>query len=159
MNADIWLLKAEETADYMKVTHFEGKSSKNADKSGKNKSKSGENHINKNKIKEIKPKENKRNNTKAAEPQYYPDKLLNQAFLDFIEMRKKIRKPMTDRAVTLAMNKLKELSSASGGMDNDTAIRILEQSTLNCWQGLFPLKEGAKRSNGESDWTQKWRDA
>lgn len=91
---------------------------------------------------------------------YYPDELLNQAFLDYLEMRKKIKKPMTDRAVDLAMKKLKELSTLpfSESMDNDTAIKILEQSIMNCWQGLFPLKEN-KQKAGKSDWEQKWRDA
>lgn len=91
---------------------------------------------------------------------YYPDELLNQAFLDFLDMRKKIKKPMTDRAIELAMKKLKELSTLpfSESMDNDTAIKILEQSTMNCWQGLFPLKED-KQKQSNSDWEQKWRDA
>lgn len=91
---------------------------------------------------------------------YYPDELLNQAFLDYLEMRKKIKKPMTDRAVDLAMKKLKELSTLpfSESMDNDTAIKILEQSIMNCWQGLFPLKED-KQKSVNNDWEQKWRDA
>lgn len=161
VDADIWLLDSKETASYMKVTHFDGKFGENPDKSGKNESKSRKNPINKKKLKEmkgneIKQKEIKENNTKAAAPQYYPDDLLNQAFLDFMEMRKKIRKPMTDRAVTLAMNKLRELSSVSGSMDNDMAIKILEQSTMNCWQGLFPLKGTISGRGNEYD---EWRDA
>ena len=92
---------------------------------------------------------------------YFPnDESLNQAFLDYLEMRKQIKKPMTDRAVELAMKKLKELSAIpfSEGIDNDVAIKILEQSTMNCWQGLFPLKEDRQKSKN-SDWEQKWRDA
>lgn len=112
-------------------------------------------------------KEEKKEDTnvsKKKEPAvYYPnDEKLNQAFADFVDMRKQIKKPMTDRAVTLAMNKLKELSNVpfSDSMDNETAIKILEQSTMNCWQGLFPLKESnSNKKNQESDWVQKWRDA
>lgn len=92
---------------------------------------------------------------------YFPnDESLNQAFVEYLEMRKKIKKPMTDRAVELAMKKLKELSAIpfSEGIDNDVAIKILEQSTMNCWQGLFPLKEDRQKSKN-SDWEQKWRDA
>lgn len=97
---------------------------------------------------------------KSARTYFSNDESLNQAFLDYLEMRKQIKKPMTDRAVELAMKKLKELStlSFSESMDNDTAIKILEQSTMNCWQGLFPLKEDKPKSNN-SDWEQKWRDA
>lgn len=88
---------------------------------------------------------------------YYPDdEKLNQAFADFVDMRKKIKKPMTERAVTLAMNKLKKLSEVpfADSMDNDLAIQILEQSTMNCWQDLYPLKDnGNKRSSNVGvDW-------
>ena len=55
-------------------------------------------------------------------------------------MRKRIRKPLTDKGVDLAIAKLRGLASESGVMDNDKAIKILEQSTFNSWQGLFPLK-------------------
>lgn len=112
------------------------------------------------KSKEKKSKEKKSNNSACA---YYPnDDLLNQAFSDFVDMRKKIKKPMTDRAITLAMNKLKELAAIpfSDSIDNDLAIKILEQSTMNCWQGLFPLKEERKtKSADSSDWVDKWRNA
>ena len=100
---------------------------------------------------------------KKSEPKiYYPnDEKLNRAFSDYAEMRKKIKKPLTDRAVELAMKKLQELSTSvpSGNMDNDTAIKILEQSTMNCWQGLFPLKGEKQESNNFSEWEKKWRDA
>ena len=75
---------------------------------------------------------------------YFPhDAVLDAAFADFVEMRKKIKKPMTDRAVELAINKLRSLATLpfSDCMDNDLAIQILNQSVMNCWQGLFPLKE------------------
>lgn len=88
---------------------------------------------------------------------YYPDdEKLNQAFADFVEMRKKIKKPMTERAVTLAMNKLKKLSEVpfADSMDNDLAIQILEQSTMNCWQDLYPLKDNGNKKSSSSgvDW-------
>lgn len=89
---------------------------------------------------------------------YYPDELLNNAFLEFIKMRVKIKKPLTDRAIELCMKKLEELSTPeySDSMDNDLAIKILEQSIMNCWQGVFPLKEERKTEKTELD---KWRDA
>lgn len=88
---------------------------------------------------------------------YYPhDENLNLAFIDFVDMRKAIKKPMTERAITLAMNKLKKLSAIpfSDSMDNDLAIQILEQSTMNCWQDLYPLKDNSnkKPSNRSVDW-------
>ena len=87
---------------------------------------------------------------KKAVPAYYPnDEKLNAAFADYVDMRKKIKAPMTDRAVTLAMNKLAELS----GGDNDLAIDILNQSVMNSWKGLFELKKANKpSSNSLDDW-------
>ena len=90
---------------------------------------------------------------------YFPnDESLNQAFLDYLEMRKQIKKPMTDRAIELAIKKLEELSALpfSEGMDNDLAIQILNQSVMNSWQGLFPLKEQKINSTpkGGVDWSK-----
>lgn len=90
---------------------------------------------------------------------YFPnDDLLNQTFHDFVDMRKKIKKPMTGRAIELAIKKLEVLSTDpySGSMDNEIAIKILEQSIMNCWQGLFPLKESQKREKNVYD---EWRNA
>jgi len=70
-----------------------------------------------------------------------PDSLLTDAFVwdafrDWEQMRKKIKKPLTDLAKTRALNKLEKLS----GGDKDKAIAILEQSTDHCWQDLYELK-------------------
>jgi hypothetical protein len=55
---------------------------------------------------------------------------------DYLEMRVKIRKPATERAEELALQKLNDLS----GGNREVAGKIVEQSTANSWQGLFPLK-------------------
>lgn len=94
-------------------------------------------------IKEEKETEEPKNtntpcNPPKGEPVYYPnDELLNQAFKDYVEMRKKIKCPMTDRAIQLAINKIDKLS----GGDNDKAIEILNESVMNSWRGIFELKE------------------
>ena len=91
-------------------------------------------------------KNNSKNSTKVKKSvkSYFPDdETLNQAFIDYVEMRKQIKKPMTDRAVELAIKKLNELAAIpfSDSMDNELAIQILNQSIMNSWLGLFPLKE------------------
>lgn len=88
---------------------------------------------------------------KDAEVYYPNDEKLDQAFADYVEMRKKIKKPMTERAISLAMSKLHELS----GGDNENAIRILEQSIMNSWLGLFPLQ----KDKGKDNAFDEWRDA
>ena len=83
---------------------------------------------------------------------YYPtDDLLNQTFTDYVEMRKKLKSPMTERAIQLAMSNLEKLS----GGDNDTAVQILEQSIMNSWKGLFALKDDKRSNNaGGIDWSK-----
>ena len=90
---------------------------------------------------------------------YFPeDELLNNAFMDYLEMRKAIKKPATEKAIELAISKLKKLSSGpfDDSMDNNLAIEILNQSTMCNWAGLFPLKnyEQGKNGNGQIDWSK-----
>ena len=85
---------------------------------------------------------NRTTNRKKKEVVYYPnDESLNKAFADYVDMRKKIKAPMTDRAIELAIKKLNDLSAG----DNDVAIKIIEQSIMNSWKGLFELKEDSKK--------------
>lgn len=65
-----------------------------------------------------------------------PEWLPSEAWAGYVEMRKKIKKPMTDRAVTLAINTLDKLRQQ--GQD---IAAVLDQSTLNSWQGLFAVSE------------------
>ena len=81
------------------------------------------------------------------ELRFYPnDEILNDTFKDYIEMRKKIKAPMTDKAIELAINTLNKLSAG----DNEKAIQILNQSIFNGWRGLFPLKEERTSTTGNN---------
>ena len=55
---------------------------------------------------------------------------------DFYQMRLHIKKPMTNRAKELLLMDLEKLAPGNEGLK----IKILEQSILNSWQGVFPLK-------------------
>lgn len=66
-----------------------------------------------------------------------PDWVPKDAWACFVEMRKKQRQPFTDRAVELAVGKLEQLKNA--GQD---PVLVLEQSVLNGWKDLFPVKNG-----------------
>lgn len=76
------------------------------------------------------PKEKK---PAASADAVLPDWLPLDSWCAFVEMRKKIRKPLTDRAVVLAIRKLDALRN--GG--HDVAV-ILDNSVLNSWQDLYP---------------------
>ena len=61
----------------------------------------------------------------------------------FCEMRKKIKKPLTDRAAKMILNELERLAPG----DNHTKGLILDQSTKRCWQDVYQLK-GDKSAGG-----------
>lgn len=69
-----------------------------------------------------------------------PDWLPAEAWRAYAEMRQKTRRPMTPRAVELAIAKLAELRSR--GHD---PTGVLEQSVFNSWQGLFAPKAQESR--------------
>ena len=60
---------------------------------------------------------------------------LLEALRDFEKMRKSIKKPMTDRAKTMLVNKLQREFQPS------IWIPVLDQSIKNCWLDVYPLKE------------------
>lgn len=95
----------------------------------------------------------KKISAKADTKKVFENEKLNQAFLDYVDMRKTMKKPMTDKAITLAANNLKKLAAIpfSDEIDVDMAIRILEQSIERSWLGLFPLKETQEVRESESE--------
>lgn len=116
------------------------------------------NNINRSENEQSKGKEKKVKESKGKNIYFPGDESLNQSFVDYVEMRKQLKKPMTEKAIDLAIKKLTTLSTPplSDNMDNDMAIQILEQSVLNSWLGLFPLKEdktGSRKGSGV-DWSK-----
>ena len=93
-------------------------------------------------------KERKKENYDSLIEAYTQNKDLREILLEFIKMRKLIKKPLTDKALKLIMSKLDKLAQT------DTAkIHILEQSIESCWQGIYPLKEQKKEiGGGLSEW-------
>lgn len=63
---------------------------------------------------------------------------LQQALQDFIKMRKAIKSVITDRALKGICSKLDSLTK-----NDEEKIKILDQSIMNSWKGVFPLKEGS----------------
>lgn len=84
---------------------------------------------------------------------YTGDERLDEAITEYIKFRKQMKKPMTDRAVQLAVKKLQGMSDSV-----DEQIAIIEQSIMNGWQGLFPLKEetGAKKQGQFYSDIEEW---
>lgn len=61
---------------------------------------------------------------------------LRDSLEGFKEMRKVIKKPLTDVAEQRLMKKLMNMADT-----DDERAEILDQSTVNCWQGVYPLKD------------------
>lgn len=80
-------------------------------------------------------KEKEKTNIDKIINAYTENNSLVEAIKDFIKMRKTIKKPITDRGLKMILNKLDQYG------DNDLEkIEILENSIVNCWQGVFELK-------------------
>jgi len=79
---------------------------------------------------------------------YFVDDInLNHAIIEFIDFRKKIKAPMTERAVDLMIKKLDTLSTTK---TIEEKIDILDQSILNGWRGIFPLQQNkVKETNNQ----------
>ena len=85
------------------------------------------------------------NNTPPTPPRGSVDvpEALMENWNGFCEMRKKIKKPLTDRAAKMILNELERLAPG----DNHTKGLILDQSVKRCWQDVYPLK-GDKSAGG-----------
>ena len=90
-------------------------------------------------------KEIKETTTKETIQKKYiiPDWIDGETFEAFIEMRKKIKKPLTDHAINVAIKKLDGFRKA--GEDPN---EILNEAILRNWQGLWPLKD--KNQGGQN---------
>ena len=89
---------------------------------------------NKNKRENKNKKENK-NKYKCNPPT--PLSGVEAAMVDFAEMRKKLRKPLTEAARALTLRELEKLAPG----DEEMQVAILNQSIQRGWQGVFPLKD------------------
>jgi len=73
-----------------------------------------------------------------------PDFIDKELWGNFLEMRRKLRRPATIKAQELLIKDLEKLKAAGHNPSN-----VIEQSIKNSWQGFFPLKEsnGAHKRN------------
>lgn len=84
------------------------------------------------------------------------NKQLLEALKNFEKMRKQMKKPLTDRAKELLIEGLVELEESG-----ENIIDCLNQSILNSWLGVFPVKRGDssgvnKKSDGKNESKSGW---
>lgn len=82
-------------------------------------------------------------------PFFNPSPELVAAWVGFEEMRRSIKKPLTQRAADLIAKKVQQLAPG----DERKQAAILDQSVAGGWQGVYPLKtgEGVRGSKGHGE--------
>lgn len=88
-------------------------------------------NIDKNRIDKNSIDKKKENNKKKKK--YFENEEVNNIFIEFLELRKKLRVVNTDRAINLLINKLNKY-------DDNIKIKMLEQSIMNSWKSVYELK-------------------
>ena len=86
----------------------------------------------------------KENSLSDTIDEYTSDDELRTALYEFVEMRKRIKKPLSPYALKLALKKLKALGNGSVSKE----VQIVNQSVLGCYQGLFDLKPDQTKKTG-----------
>lgn len=71
---------------------------------------------------------------------------LRELYLEYIKMRKMIKSPMTDRALTMLINKVNELEPNS--LENQK--RLLETAIMNNWKSVYPLRDAKNQDKQPS---------
>ena len=73
---------------------------------------------------------------------YTSNEELKATLVEFVKFRKSIKRVMTTRALELLIKKLDRLAN-----DDNTKIEILNESIMNGWNGVFPLKDNSTPNN------------
>jgi DNA-binding transcriptional regulator GbsR (MarR family) len=71
----------------------------------------------------------------------YISERFKQTFSDFLEMRKTIKKPATEKAIEMIIKKLEKVDN------EELAIQMLERSIINSWQDVYEIR----RYNGDTN--------
>ena len=68
------------------------------------------------------------------EKSYFDNENVNSIFDEFLQLRKKLKAVNSDRAITLLINQLNKY-------DDETKIKMIEQSILNSWKSVYEIKD------------------
>lgn len=101
----------------------------------------------------IKGSTTKKSNTKDIITNYTDNEDLADALRGFADMRKAIKKPLTDRAWTIIFNKLDDITD-----DTSHKIAVLNQSIEHSWQSVYPLKENGLKPQKKAQERLGWMD-
>ena len=79
--------------------------------------------------------------------------------MNFVKMRKEMKKPLTGTSVKSYVDKLVRLSTPKGQktFDTNTAIKILDNSIRMVWADLYPLKDEQEQESRQTEQDGKKR--
>ena len=106
-----------------------------------NKRTTSEQQVNTNKNdKNVKNDKNNNNKTKSVDLQkiYFENLKVNAIFIEFLKIRKKIKAVNSELAIQKLINKLNKY-------DDETKYNMIENSVINSWKDVYPLKESKKK--------------
>ena len=81
------------------------------------------------------------------EKKYFENEELNKLFLEYLDLRTKIKCKNTDRAINLLLNELNKY-------DDDIKIQMINNSIMNSWKSVYPVKN-AKTNEIKPEWLDK----
>lgn len=105
------------------------------------------------KYKNIKEKNIKKESLEGLVDEYTSNDELKELLQAFIEMRIKLKKPLTYKALEIALGKLDQLSS-----NDEERINVVKQSIEHGWQTFYELKtpELASKSDAKTKKLPEW---
>ena len=135
-----WLLNEEETAAYVKVTHFEGKSEKNDNKSEKNNSLSLE-----------KVHKEKKNKVKERKEyiKYFSNENLNDVFRQFLELREQKGRQIVGYQIQTLIERLEQVADT-----DEEKIQAVKNAIAGDWSNFYPVKKEQQNKKTFNDQRQ-----
>jgi len=99
------------------------------------------------KDKKEKYKKEKKEENEICDGEFFENKELNDLFLDFLKVRKKLKATNSQRAINILINKL-------NNYDDDTKYKMIEKSLVNSWKDVFEInpQKNNNQTNNDDGW-------
>lgn len=90
---------------------------------------------------------------KPSKVRFFENDELNNEFHEYIKYRKQMKRPLSERGITLAISTIKKLA----GDDPQKGIAIIDQTIERGWVGLFDIKEDdtKRKKNGFHNYDER----
>lgn len=90
--------------------------------------------IDKNSIDKYSIEYKEENIKEEIQKKYFDNLELNNLFIEYLDLRRKLKCKNTDRAINLLLNELNKY-------DDKTKVEMINNSIMNSWKSVYPIKE------------------